>query len=163
MICQNEIKHKKGKSILLSHIISVTHHAILKKLDLVSVWSVGLGSIQSQIWNFAIILQHFQVNQPLINLCLNRWGQYVLCEFRMTCHATGVLCNIGSLPPCGVTGVVTKDKWTEYLIPPSVNNRIKDGDNKYQLTIMTQTKEIILLNKWRIPGIGGQIIPTHNF
>ena len=74
-------------------------------------------------------------------------------------HETGVL---GTLPPCGM---VTKDTWARYLFPLEWTEarRIKDGDNKYQLITMIQTKLLSLLNEWLISGPGVKLFQQPSF
>ena len=65
-------------------------------------------------------------------------------------------------PPCSV---VTKDTWGGYLVPLEWTEarRIKDGDNKYQLTTIWQTKLLSLLNKWMISGLGVKLSQYTSF
>ena len=70
------------------------------------------------------------------------------------------------MPPCGV---VTKDhgEGTLFSLSGQRPEGLKMVTKKYQLTTMTQTKLLSLLNKLMIPGEWfqglGEIIPTYKF
>ena len=91
-------------------------------------------------------MQHLLVNQPFPNFSFNRGGHDLSCDWLFM--QQGCLSSWDNAPLwCG-----HKRPWEGDLVPLEWTEArgIKYGDKKYQLTTLTQTKLLSLLNKWMI-------------
>ena len=99
---------------------------------------------------FATVPQHLLVNQPFSNFNFTR-GHNLWCDWLLMQQI--YLLTSWDIAPCGV---VTKDYGEGTLFPLSRQRPegLKMVTIKNQLTTMTQTKLLSLLNKWMIAGLG---------